>query len=396
MRILLMSSSGAVGGAERVLLDLAGAMRARGHDIAVIASDLGPLADRASGGAHVEVLPFPPRFASLGESGRSRATVLADLPLVALPVARYLSHLRRIVSHWSPDIVHTHGTKAHVLAAWAGLPGRLVWHLHELAGRRPVSARLLRLSAGRVSGAIAVSSSVAADFRALAPACRTWTIPNGVDLERFAPGGPCADLDAASGLPPAPPDTLRVGLVATYAWWKGHDVFLQALARTTADRPVRGYIVGGPIYATRGASQVERPALEATIRALGLEGRVGLAGFIEDVPAVMRALDVVVHASTEPEPFGLTIAEGMACGRAVIASGTGGAAEIVRDGATAVTHQPGDVDGLARAIDALVADPALRARLGQSARESAEEHFDARRAADAVDALYRGLAGDAA
>ena len=54
----------------------------------------------------------------------------------------------------------------------------------------------------------------------------------------------------------------------------------------------------------------------------------------------MRALDIVVHASTEPEPFGLTIAEGMASGRAVIVSAAGGAAEIVQDGVDALTCAP--------------------------------------------------------
>jgi len=90
----------------------------------------------------------------------------------------------------------------------------------------------------------------------------------------------------------------------------------------------------------------------------------------------MRALDVVVHASTQPEPFGLVIAEGMASGRAVIVSRAGGAEELVTDGVDALSHTPGDVADLAQSLERLIADPALRARLGAAARQSALRQFD--------------------
>ena len=96
------------------------------------------------------------------------------------------------------------------------------------------------------------------------------------------------------------------------------------------------------------------------IRALARECRladhVGFTGFVERPAAVLRSLDVVVHASTQPEPFGLVIAEGMACGRAVIVSRAGGAVELVEDGVTALTHAPGDVDGLAAAIESCASE----------------------------------------
>ena len=90
----------------------------------------------------------------------------------------------------------------------------------------------------------------------------------------------------------------------------------------------------------------------------------------------MRALDVVVHASTQPEPFGLVIAEGQAAARAVIVSAAGGAEELVTDGVDALTHAPGDAGGLARAIERLANDRALRTRLGLAARQSAVRRFD--------------------
>ena len=82
---------------------------------------------------------------------------------------------------------------------------------------------------------------------------RIVPIYNAIDLERFSPAGDRLDLDAKAGLAPPAPGTVRVGLIATFARWKGHKVFLEALARVSPDVPIRGYIIGGPIYQTDGS-----------------------------------------------------------------------------------------------------------------------------------------------
>ena len=88
-----------------------------------------------------------------------------------------------------------------------------------------------------------------------------------------------------------------------------------------------------------------------------------------------RSLDVVVHASTRPEPFGLTIAEGMACGRAVVAARTGGAAELFTPDQDAVAAPPGDATALAEALGHLIDRPSLRQSLGAEARRTAAARF---------------------
>ena len=88
-----------------------------------------------------------------------------------------------------------------------------------------------------------------------------------------------------------------------------------------------------------------------------------------------RAIDVVVHASTRPEPFGAPIAEAMACGRAVVVAREGGAAELVRDRVDAIAVAPRDPSRLADAIAELASDPTLRARLGRAARDRAVARF---------------------
>jgi glycosyltransferase involved in cell wall biosynthesis len=401
MRIVHLSSSGQVGGVERVLLDLLAGVRAEepGWSLQLVAPEEGPLTREARAlGVGVEVLPFPGRLERLGDSSAAGFYGTARLGLRALSAsasaARYLVGLRRVLGRLAPDVIHSHGLKTHVLAAWAAPRGAaIVWHVHDYAGRRPLMSRLLKLSARRASLVVANSRSVAADVAAVCGArAAVRTIHNAVDLRRFAPGGRALDLDAASGLRPAADGAVRVGLVATLARWKGHRTFLEALARLPETLRVRGYVVGGALYRTE-RSQQDLAELRRAARELGLEGRVGFAGFVADAAEAMRALDVVVHCSTEPEPFGLVIAEAMACGRAVVASRAGGARELVSDGHDALTHAPGDATELAARVRELATDAGLRARLGRAARLSAERRFDRARMVAEWLPLYRHLRG---
>jgi glycosyltransferase involved in cell wall biosynthesis len=223
-----------------------------------------------------------------------------------------------------------------------------------------------------------------------------YPVHNGVDTERFSPGP--ADggrLDALAGLPPAPEGTVRLGLVATYARWKGQELFLQAAARLRARLPthaVRFYVVGSPVYRTPG-SQYSEAELRATAHALGLEGHVGFIPFQAEPSDIYRALDGVVHASTRPEPFGMTIVEAMACTRAVVVSAAGGAAELVRPGDDALAFSPGDVEGLAEALARLVREPETRMRLGEEARRSVLARFTRERYAAQVRDVYARVLG---
>jgi glycosyltransferase involved in cell wall biosynthesis len=390
VKLLYLNPTGAVGGAEMNLLDVLASVRAARPDwgLKVLAGDEGPLRDAVEAmGLPFDVLPLPRGVARLGDaglSGRSAGLRLAARgPAAAVTAAGYLSRLRRRLRAEAPDLLQTNGMKAHALGAWAaprGVP--VVWHLQDYVGGRPVMARLLRLSAGPRVSAVAISRSVAADAaQVLGPGVRVATSYSALDLERFAPGpGQGGALDEAAGLPSAPPGTVRVGLVATFAHWKGHDVFLEAAARVPAGRPVRFYVVGGPIYRSLG-SQRSPDELRARADALGLGGRVGFTGHRADPAEALRALDVVVHASTRPEPFGRVIVEGMACGRAVIAMNEGGAAELFDDGVSALRCPPRDPGALAAAITRLVDDPALRRRLGEGGRRAAEARVDRNRLA---------------
>jgi glycosyltransferase involved in cell wall biosynthesis len=122
---------------------------------------------------------------------------------------------------------------------------------------------------------------------------------------------------------------------------------------------------------------------------IGLNGSVGFTGHVPDVAAAMRSLDIVVHASVEPEPFGLVIAEAMACGRPVIVSRSGGAAEIAQAGV--VFHTPGNASELAERMSQLAGEPTLRGALSKAGRAAAEQLFSRKRLAEALIPVYESL-----
>ena len=338
---------------------------------------------------------MPPSIARIGEwSARGRVLGLVRPVVSALGDLRaYQRRFATAVDAIQPDILHTNGFKAHVIAARVRTRAVRIWHIHDYVSRRPMTRRLLRRYGAVPHAIVANSMSVGTDVtgvvgeRLRRP---VRVIYNGVDVDRFCPDGPVADLDAACGLPPAPDGTVRVGLVATFARWKGHETFLRALTQVPSDVPVRGYVIGGPLYDTAG-SQWSPDDVRALARDAGAESRVGFTGFQPEPAAFLRALDIVVHASTEPEPFGLVIAEAMAAGKSVITSGTGGAGELIEPESTAVVHAPGDHHSLAGAIERLARDAALRARLGAQARAAATSRFDAARFGEAFVTLYESM-----
>jgi glycosyltransferase involved in cell wall biosynthesis len=392
MRISFLSVSAGLGGAERVLLDTIAALRVRHAEwtLSVVCLAEGPLtAEVTALGAEVRVLPMPPGFAAVGESGGSAAATVAGLAGNAWPLQSYVRRLRAHLSAWSPDIVHANGLKAHVLAAWASpRSARVVWHVHDYVSTRRVSSVLLRRHARRAAVVMANSHDVAADVRTVLGArVRVEVVHNGVDAQRFHPIGNTIDLDAAAGLPPAPAGTRRVGLVATYARWKGHETFLHALA-VAAAAPVRGYIVGGPVYETSG-SQLTRDELQGIARRLGLADRVGFVPFQRDVAPVYRALDIVVHASTKREPFGLSVLEAMACGRPVIATAVGGLVDSVAEGVTGDLVPPRDPERLGRAVADLLADDGRRAVYGAAGVRRARERYRWSRVVADTESVYR-------
>lgn len=405
MKILYLNPNGSVGGAEASLLHLLAALRAAQPrwTLSLIAGTDGPLLSQAASlGVSTRVVAFPPAIRQLGDAGtqdpsgkkimRQRA-FLSRLVSGGVRVPAYISRLRKAIRDFGPHLVHSNGFKMHLLSACAaGADVPVVWHVHDYVRSRPVAAPLLRMCKSQCSSAVANSRSVAEDLRSIcAPSLEIEAVHNGIDTDTFAPNGESLDIDAKAGLPPLNKGAVRVGLVATFARWKGHETFLRALAMLDPGTAFRGYIIGGPIYQTIG-SQYTFDELKSLAGGLGLKDKVGFTGYLANPAEAIRSLDVVVHASTDPEPFGMVIVEAMACGKPVIVSNCGGAAEIVQDRINALTYDPGNPKALAAAIQELANSQQLRTQLGQAGRRTAEQCFNSRRFANDFVRIYSRLA----
>ena len=397
--LVCLATSAAFGGAETSLLTLLTALRSLepSWNITVVTPGAGPFPERCRQlGLGVVELPFPAALTRLGESGaagaRSAGVRRADLALQvagsALALPGYLRSLRQVLRERGATVVHTNGLKAHIAAALAKPAGvRLVWHLHEYVRARPITAMLMRRLVRRADAIVANSESVRLDAAAaFESAVQPRRIHNAVDPAIFSPDSRALDLASLSSMP-GDEGLVRVGLIATFARWKGHEVFLDAIARLGRADRVRAYVIGGAVYDTAG-SQWSLGELRERAGRRGLSAVVGFTGHIADVPGALRALDIVVHASTEPEPFGMVIAEGMSAGRVVVAARAGGAAELFEDGVEAIGYTPADASELAERLAALIDDPARRAAIGARARAGARERFSPARMAAAFREAY--------
>lgn len=379
-KVLFLAPTGELGGAERCLVDTLWSFRRRwpGLRMDLITGSAGPLVDAATeaGVDAVVALALPASTAALGDSAASGSIskLLGLVVRMMLAVPRlmgYLLRLRREIRRQNPDFVHVLGLKMQLISLWV-VPRTVpvVWNVQDYVGSRRLISKLIRwnlrlFGRGRKLAAGCCADDVVRDFESVIPpgSFRTVaTIYNTVDLDKFRPDGDRFPLPVASA------DVVKIGLIATYARWKGHDVFLDALASMIRNRdlpPWHAWIVGGPIYATAG-SQWSADELQSMIETKGLTQFVSLLPFQKDPAGVMRGLDVVVHASSKPEPFGRVIAEAQACGRAVVAVGTGGSGEVFVDGETGVAIRMNDSRSMYDALQRLVSDAPFRRSLSSA------------------------------
>ena len=399
MRVLYVNPTGGLGGSERSLFDLLVSLeRSRLHvkKKVVLLAD-GELARRIRElGIEVEVQPLPEALAMLGEYARGDSRPRRHtLWRGAFSALSHTLAFRRSVQAFRPDIVHTNGMKAHLLAALAVPDVPRIVHLRDFISERRFSRRALPLL-GRRALFVTNSEAVGRDALGMNGRLRVRVVHNAIDLEEFRPRPRnLVQLAALAGLDAPPVDAVVVGLVATYAWWKGHRTFLEAAARVRAALPaqaLRFYVVGGPVYRTAG-SEVTAAELRAELERVNLIADAGLVPFQNDIGSLYCGLDVMVHASERPEPFGRTIVEAMASGCAVVVARGGGAVELFTEGRTGLGFRPGDPDDLARAVIELVRNRELRVRMSREARAEAEARFGRERLAGEIFGAYEELLG---
>lgn len=389
--VLYLSPTAQLGGAEHSLLELASHLDTGSFRPYIACLGSGPLIQSAHlHGVRVSSIPIPPPFERTSLRGaRSGPLRMAAGAVAALPVLRTV---RRMCRETRPAIVHSNGNKTHLMCTplIVGREPILIWHIRDFLKTGAVERVFARTANRVVDALVANSAAVARHAVALGfKASRVHTIPNGVDLSRFTPEGTLAPIRSEFGWAKNAP---VVGVVGVLARWKGQATFLRAAHEVLRHVPhARFLVVGGDIYRTDGHGEYQSE-LAHLVEELGLAPFVQFAGYRTDVPAIMRALDVVVHASIDPEPFGRVIAEAMACGRPVVSTRGGGADEIVAGTSLLESAVPrGDAPAMAAAIRSLLEDPGRAEAGGLDGRRRAVEHFDIRDHARRMLELYRSL-----
>jgi glycosyltransferase involved in cell wall biosynthesis len=127
------------------------------------------------------------------------------------------------------------------------------------------------------------------------------------------------------------------------------------------------------------------------VRKLNLESRIIFTGFREDRLSIMASSDVIVHASSSPEPFGLVVTEAMSVAKSVIATDIGAPSEIVVHKKTGILIPPKDADAIASACIRLLKDPGLRNKIGIAGRKRVEEYFTAERMTREIENVLTAL-----
>ncbi len=364
MKILLLSTSMGMGGADQQLLSAALGLRQRGHDVRIVSlTSLGEMGQRA-------------RAAGLSTESLEMRRGFAD--------PRGLVRLVRLVRTWRPSVLHSHMLHANLMARacrlFASVPA-VVSTIHNIYEGGRLRMLGYRLSNGLVDHVTIISQTAADRFirDRIVPAALLEVIPNGVDTERYRE------------VPAGTRERLRrsLGLDGEFAWLavgrfeqaKDYPTMLRAFARVHAAHPAAVLLLVG-----RGSLQADTQSLAAS---LGLDGRVRFVGTREDVPEFMTVADGYVMSSAW-EGMPMVLLEAAAAGLPIVATMVGGNPEVVRDGTTGYLVPPRDDEALAGAMLRLMTLPEEERRaMGGRGREEVGQHYGLARVVDRYEAVYR-------
>lgn len=364
MRILLLSTSMGMGGADKLLLTAAQTMRSRGNEVIIVSlTALGPMGLQAQG------LGIPTESLNMGRG---------------VPDPRGLVRLVRLVREWRPDVVHSHMVHANLMARVLRLLVRIpvmISTIHNIyeGGRARMTG--YRLTNSLVDHITIVSEAAADRFvkEGIVPRDLLSVVPNGVDVDLF------------ESVPASTRDALRasLGVQQKFVWLavgrfevaKDYPNMLRAFSDVRKHRPDAVLLLVG-----RGSLQGETEALAAE---LGLGDSVRFLGVRHDVPEVMTAADGYVMSSAW-EGMPMVLLEAAAAGLPIIATRVGGNHEVVRDQENGYLVPERDADRLAKAMRRLMELPNNERRaMGVRGREHVRTHYGLQRVAEQWEALYR-------
>lgn len=385
MKVLFVNHTAEVSGAERSLLSLLAALPETVERRAAVPSG------RLVGEIERLGIPVSP---ILGTAGSLRLHPLhtpravAEMSLAALQV-------RRIARRHDVDLVHANSIRAGIVLGLGRLsPRAKVVHIRDCLPPGPLTTASLRLIAATATTVVANSAYTARSVETAAARAHVEVVHNPVDLTLWDP----ARIDRAAArarLGAAGERRLLLGVVAQLSPWKGQGTAIEAL-RLLCDQGIDAHLllIGSAKFVAR-ATRFDNEAYVADLRAqvaqAGLEERVSWLGEREDVPELVRALDILLLPSLE-EPFGRALIEAMALGVPVISTDVGGPLEIIEHGREGYLVSPHEPAAWAQAIGRIAESPDRAREMGLAGRRRVEAAFTAEHhAARMLDVYERAL-----
>lgn len=318
-------------------------------------------------GAHIAALARPH-----GEVFEMKMKGDADIGLAL--------RLRRLIESESPDIVHIHSRRGADL--WGGVAAML-GRVPAVLSRRvdnPEPRWLVSTKYSMYEHVIAISDGIRNVLieEGLSPA-QVSCVRSAVDPRPYLVDYDKAAFRASLGLPA---NAQIIGMVAQLIKRKGHRHLLQALDAVLARHPAAQVLIYG-----RGPLEAE---LRQVIAERGLQGNVRLMGFVDNLPTLIGCFDLLVHPA-DLEGLGVSLLQAAAAGVPIVACRAGGIPEAVRHGLNGLLTTPGDVAGLAEAINCLLDAESLRTRMGAAGRSLMLREFSVDAMCEGNLAVYRKL-----
>lgn len=365
MRVLQISSAKTFGGGERHFVDLCKGLAERGHEVFVALRPTNEWQNR---------LDFIPKENFLHVSIRNSFGMFSTKKIAGF------------VNKNKIEIIHAHVARDYIAASIAcriSKETKFVLTRHVLFSMKPFH----KFALNNVSRAIAVSSAVETNLGKIFPKSKISTIPNGINTELQEMQNAAKLREEFRFLHEIPFDAQVVGTVGELKELKGQRDFVLAANEVAKQLPETRFIIVGK---DNSINQAFRRELKRLVKVFGLENNFLFLDWIDETAPLLSALDIFVSPS-HSESFGLAILEAMASGKAVVATQTEGAKELLKhdfSGKLVPINKPFE---LSEAICEILKNYSLRGKLGEKAKANAFENFGLERMIAETEQVYRQI-----
>ena len=355
-KILLISNSAKISGAERSLLDVIAVLR-QVHDLTIVLPEIDDLYHLLNGHVGIKVVKMV------------RVTVkrnILHLVRQAWQLMKGARLLAGIVKKEKFDLIYANTLQAHVYGLLIKLltGKRIIWHVRDNIR----SKRQVRVLSANTDLILAISGHIMRQFPAQR---RVHLVYNSLDLAAWQP--------TEAGTFPGVKETLNIGSeklliahVGQLVPWKRHELFIEVAAAISRKQPNVHFLLIGQDHFDQHAGYVR--FLREQVITGGLASCFSMLPYQPSFQYYLRDIDILVHLARD-EPFGRVVMEAMASRIAVVAFANGGPAELIINGENGFLIPPDDLEQVAEKVQLLIEDPEMRSAFGANGRSHVEQHF---------------------